>query len=128
MTNKLLQKPDDPLPTTPSQMPLMDYKQQCEWLRSVLVDLQNCDAVEITYQQTDDECDCDDGPQGTWSVEICNGAERFVGEYGELQNALWFAYVHAKADDREDYQRWQREREAALAKLSESEKRLLGVG
>lgn len=119
------------LPKTPGEMPddlRYDSKRQEQFLRNALVaTLEHFDSVEITYEQ-DDSCECGgDDPSGVWRIVANKRGREFVGEYRDFTNALWFVLEHSEAEDDREYEEWKSSRAAALAKLTRSERRLLGV-
>ena len=119
------------LPKTPGEMPndlRYDCKRQEQFLRNALVsNLEAFDYVEITYEQ-DESCKCSsDEPSGTWRIVATKRGREFVGEYKDFTNALWFVLEHSEAEDDREYEEWKSNRAAALAKLTRSERRILGV-
>ena len=119
------------LPKTPGEMPddlRYDCKRQEQFLRNALVsNLEAFDSVEITYEQ-DESCECSsDDPSGTWRIVATKRGRVFVAEYPGFTNALWFVLEHSEAEDDREYEEWKSNRAAALAKLTRSERWLLGV-
>lgn len=64
---------------------------------------------------------------GYWEVVISAAGEQFRGKSENIQSALWYASECADAARAEMWQRRESDRKKALAKLTEEERKLLGV-
>lgn len=115
------------LPISPRQMPSHSYQQQCEFIRNAFYKLSAmADSVEITFEPSDGDCDCDDS-DGEWCVNARRGNKSFEATHEDIDHALWYVLEHLTAKDRTDYEARQRKRQEALSKLTADEKRILGV-
>lgn len=64
---------------------------------------------------------------GEWHVEIMVAKKRITAQHPEIENALWFAITLATAAQEARWEERESVRIAALGKLTDEEKRLLGL-
>jgi hypothetical protein len=118
---------DTKLPSDPSEMPVELFNSDI-WCRNALVTgLEEFDCVDIHFEPDHAASECSGEVVGTWDVLIEKGRHRVAVSGNSLLNLLWYALEHANNFSNVDRQKREAIRSAALAKLTDDEKRVLGV-
>lgn len=114
------------IPTSPEDMP-------CEWhndareIRNAVVTLDQFSCVDIHWERGV-AASCASGENvGTWDVYLEQSNRQVRTSHREITNALWFALQIMEAQTDAAYQAKQKERAAALSKLTPHEQKLLGI-
>jgi hypothetical protein len=113
------------IPNSPNDMPPEWHNDQRQ-IRNALVTLDQFACVDIHWER--DGYDDDGNPKGEWEIAIeTNSGSRIKSQHFEITRALWFATQMADAAVQACYLQRKAAREAALAKLTTEERRMLGV-
>ena len=106
------------IPTSPNDMPWAYSSENPNWLRNTLVTLHNHPVVDLHWETGE--------PDGEWEmmIETANG-KRIRGKHEHIENLLWYVTTLADNADSEGWKKQEADREAALAKLTPDERRLL---
>lgn len=106
-------------------MPSSWHNDQRE-IRNAIVTLDQFACVDIHWER--DGYDDDGNPRGEWEISIeTNSGARIQSQHPEITNALWFATTMADAAVQAAYLQRKAARDAALAKLTTEERRMLGL-
>ena len=112
-------------PNSPNDMPPEWHNDQRQ-IRNALVTLDQFACVDIHWER--DGYDDEGNPKGEWEIAIeTNSGARIKSQHHEISNALWFATEMADAATQARYLERKAAREAALAKLTTEERRVLGL-
>ncbi len=113
------------LPTSPDEMP-HDWDQHHN-LRNTILGLGGYPYVSIHYEMDVRKSNALGESVGKWDVEIQVGRKCIKAEHEDIRNALWYVTTLASAVDDAEYERRKKAKSDALAKLTDEEKRLLGL-
>ena len=109
------------IPNSPNDMP-PEWRRDPRNIQQAITALEEFEFVVLTFCRND----TDDG--GDWEIEIQGrGKLRIKANHRYFPNALWFADKMADAAAQEQAEKRKAAREAALAKLTTEERRMLGL-
>lgn len=116
----------DRMPTSPDSMPWAFTETNAHWLRNTLVTLNQFSVVDLHWENDWRESNRTGEPAGEWHlvIETAHG-KRFTGQHENIENVLWYVTTLAEQADSEAWNKERSDREAALAKLTPEERRLL---
>lgn len=114
------------IPTSPNDMPSEWHNNERE-LRNILVSLDQFDCVDICWERDNAASNACGETVGEWSVLIEDGPRTIRAKHTQVTNAIWYASTVAEAQHDEAYEKRQSGRAAALAKLTQEDRKLLGV-
>ena len=97
-------------------------------LRNILVTLSQYTSVDIHWEADVAASNATGDDIGEWEVELQNGPRRVRVRHAEITNALWYANEKMTSVESAAYEARDAARQAALAKLTPDEKRLLRLG
>ncbi len=114
------------LPTSPNDMPWAYSSENPNWLRNTLVTLNNFSVVDLHWENDWRESNKTGEPAGDWElmIETAHG-KRISGKHENIENVLWYVTTLAENADSDAWKKQEADREAALAKLTPDERRLL---
>jgi hypothetical protein len=111
------------IPNGPNDMP-PEWRRDPRNIQQAITALEEFEFVEMLFVRNEDT----DGDGGTWQIEIQgSGTLRVRAAHPQFANALWFAVTMADAAAQEAVEQRKAAREAALAKLTTEERRMLGL-
>ena len=114
------------MPTSPNDMPWAYASENPNWLRNTLVTLNNYSVVDLHWENDWNESNKTGEPAGEWELTIENAhGKSFRGKHEDIENVLWYVTTLADNADTEAWKKQEADREAALAKLTPDERRLL---
>lgn len=114
------------LPQSPEDMPSA-FHNDANAIRNLIVTLNEFSFVSITWER-DDRMTAETGEtHGEWEVSIDTGRHQIRTNHPEITNALWYVTTLAEDHLENAYNQQKKAREAALAKLTPDELRLLGI-
>jgi hypothetical protein len=114
------------LPVSPNEMP-HDLACDTNQVRTWMIGLSDFPYAQVNWECNVAASNASGESVGTWEVEIHVNRRTITAKHEEIENALWFAITHANAVDDARYKHHEDTRKAALAKLTDEEKRLLGL-
>ena len=97
------------------------------WMRNLMVTLNEHSCVTIEWERDHHLTNETGETHGEWNVMIDTGRRQIRAKHEEITNALWYASEIADAHMEAVYDARLKARADALAKLTDEEKRLLGV-
>lgn len=114
------------MPTSPNDMPWAYESENPNWLRNTLVTLNNYSVVDLHWENDWRESNKTGEPAGEWElmIETAHG-KRISGKHEDIENVLWYVTTLAENADSEAWKKQEADRDAALAKLTPDERRLL---
>jgi hypothetical protein len=113
------------IPNSPNDMP-PEWHNDARQIRNALVTLDQFACVDIHWER--DGYDDEGNPKGEWEITVeTNSGLRIRSRNCEITHALWFATQMADAAVQACYLQRKDAREAALAKLTTEERRMLGL-
>lgn len=113
-------------PSDPNEMPIALFNSD-KWLREAVFSLGDFDQVYIHFTLDQAASETAGDTVGTWVVSVESGSRIAAGNGKSLPNVLWYVLEHAKHFSQPEQQKQEAIRKAALAKLTDEEKRALGV-
>jgi len=121
--------PKKAIPRSPDDMPFEQHQQGPNWLRNILVTLNQHSLVDLHWENDWDASNKSGEPEGEWHilVETARG-KRISAKHADIENLLWYVDEVASIVHTVTYQEFEAARKAALEKLSEDERRILGIG
>lgn len=116
------------LPKYPDDMPREIHQDNPHWLRNILVSLHLHSYVAIHWENNWTITNETGEPSGEWEMEITTATNKHItGKHEDIEKLLWFTNELAEAADDAAWKEQQEAKKAALAKLTERERRLLGI-
>ncbi len=97
------------------------------WMRNIMVTLNEYSCVSIEWERDEHMTRETGETHGEWNVMIDTGRRQIRAKHEEITNALWYVTTIAEAHLESVYDARIKARAEALAKLTDDEKRLLGV-
>lgn len=114
------------IPTSPNDMP-SEWRNDAREIRNAVVTLAQFSCVDIHWERDHAASEATGENVGEWEVILESGRHRVRVLHPEINNALWFALQIIEAQEDAAYQAKQKERAAALSKLTPHEQKLLGI-
>ena len=114
------------LPIGPNEMPSAQHNNE-NWIRNVMVTLDQYSCVSMDWERDEHMTRETGETHGEWNVMIDTGRRQFTAKHAEITNALWYVTTIANAHLESVHDAQVKARAAALAKLTDEEKRLLRV-
>ena len=114
------------MPTSPNDMPWAYSSENPNWLRNTLVTLNDYSVVDLHWENDWRESNKTGEPAGEWelTIETAHG-KRISSKHEDIENVLWYVTTLAENAESEGWKKQEADREAALAKLTPDERRLL---
>jgi hypothetical protein len=115
------------LPENPGEMPVALWNSE-HWMRNAMMRLDKFRNVNIEWT-LDIGASSESGEAcGEWDVSIItSGGKEIRAKHYEFPNAIWFALEHAENFQSEYWEKRDALRAAALAKLTDEERRVLRI-
>lgn len=113
-------------PKSPDEMPV-ELDGNGVWLRNLLVELDANDCASIHWECDLAASNAAGESVGQWVVTLENGRKRVTAEHEHVINALWFATELMDSEMNAAYEARELAKKTALAKLSEDDRRALGI-
>lgn len=113
-------------PASPNDMPIGYLADHPNWLRNTMVTLNNYSVVDLHWENDWRESNKTGEQAGEWeiTIETAHG-KRIRGTHEDIENVLWYVTTLADRAEDEDWKKQDAARDAALAKLTPDERRLL---
>jgi transcription initiation factor IIE alpha subunit len=114
------------LPESPDDMPSAWHNDQRQ-IRNAIVSLDEYACVDIHWERDDRATDLTGETVGLWEIAIESGTRRVKSKHPQITNALWFATTMMDAQVQAACEARNAARQAALAKLSPEDRKILGL-